>query len=222
MKNENEEKGEKKVLRKQTNWEELYFYQKATVLYQLTFCFAERFLRRGDRTVDQMVQAARSGKQNIVEGAADGVTSMEMEIKLLNAARGSLKELREDYEDYLMSRHLTFWRQGHPRFDSMIKFCRAHNRLEDYQFFFTRWSDEEMANIALTLCHMSDRMMISYEQRLEKTFIEEGGIRERMTAARLGYRTNQKQEIERLKQELAIAQRRIAELEAEVKKLSGR
>lgn len=84
-------------LRKQTHWEDLYFYQKANTLYMLTFRFTERFLRKGDRTIDQMVQAARSGKQNIVEGAADGVTSMEMEVKLLNCARGSLKELREDY-----------------------------------------------------------------------------------------------------------------------------
>ena len=62
----------KPVLRKQTNWENLYFYQKANVLYQLTFAFTKRFLKRGDRTIDQMVQAARSGKQNIVEGSADG------------------------------------------------------------------------------------------------------------------------------------------------------
>lgn len=92
-------------LRRQTNWEELYFYQKANSLHQMTFAFAKRFLKKGDRTIDQMVQAARSGKQNIVEGSADGVTSTEMELKLLNVARGSLKELKEDYEDYITSRH---------------------------------------------------------------------------------------------------------------------
>ena len=91
----------KPVLRKQPNWEGLYFYQKSNVLYQLTFVFTKRFLTRGDRTIDQMVQAARSGKQNIVEGSADGVTSMEMELKLLNVARSSIKELKEDYEDYI-------------------------------------------------------------------------------------------------------------------------
>ncbi len=79
------------VLRKQTNWKNLWFYQKTVVLYQLTFAFTRRFLPAfGDRTVDQMVQAARSGKQNIVEGSADGVTSMEMELKLLNVARSSI------------------------------------------------------------------------------------------------------------------------------------
>ena len=82
------------VLRKQTNWKNLWFYKKTVVLYQMTYVFTRRFLPAyGDRTVDQMVQAARSGKQNIVEGSADGVTSMEMELKLLNVARGSIQEL---------------------------------------------------------------------------------------------------------------------------------
>lgn len=205
---------EKKVLRKQANWEDLYFYQKSNVLYQMTFVFTKRFLTRGDRTIDQMVQAARSGKQNIVEGSADGVTSTEMELKLLNVARSSIWELREDYEDYILSRQLERWDKNHARYNGMLKFCRNHNNLEDYQDFFEKWTDEEMANIALTLCHMVDKMMTTYQQQLEKTFVEEGGIKERMTAARLGYRTNQREEIARLKQELEQANKRIAELEA--------
>lgn len=207
---------EKDVLRKQPNWEGLYFYQKSNVLYQLTFVFTKRFLIRGDRTIDQMIQAARSGKQNIVEGSADGVTSMEMELKLLNVARSSIKELKEDYEDYIVSRHLNRWSAKNPRYDAMLKFCRTHNKLEDYEPFFEKWTDEEMANIALTLCHMVDRMMITYQKQQEETFIKEGGIKERMTAARLGYRTNQREEIARLKQELDAANRRIAELEAKL------
>ena len=202
------------ILRKQTNWEDLYFYQKANVLYQLTFSFTNRFLKRGDRTIDQMVQAARSGKQNIVEGCADGVTSTEMELKLLNVARGSIKELKEDYEDYVASRHLERWTPKHPRYNGMLAFCRRHNTIDAYKDYFEKWSDEEMANIALTLCHMVDRMMTTYQKQLEDTFVKEGGIRERMTAARLGYRTNQREEIARLKQELEQANRRIAELEA--------
>lgn len=74
-----------------------------------------------------------------------------------------------------------------------------------------------MANIALTLCHMVDKMMTTYQKQLEQNFIEEGGIKERMTAARLGYRTNQREEIARLKQELETAHRRISELEAKPK-----
>ena len=206
-----------KVLRSQTKWAELYFYQKTDVLYQLTFIFTKQHLLQfGDRTVDQMVQAARSGKQNIVEGSEDGVTSMEMEIKLLNVARSSIHELREDYEDYLKSRELPLWDKTHPRYERMLKFCRNHNRWEDYEKLAAKMNAEEMANTALTLCHMVDKMMISYQKKLEKEFVTEGGIKERMTAARLGYRTNQQQEIARLRQELAQAQRRIAELEEEL------
>lgn len=211
-----------KVLRSQTKWAELYFYQKTDVLYQLTFIFTKQHLLQfGDRTVDQMVQAARSGKQNIVEGSEDGVTSMEMEIKLLNVARSSIHELREDYEDYLKSRELSLWDKTHPRYERMLKFCRNHNRWEDYEKLAAKMNAEEMANTALTLCHMVDKMMISYQKKLEKEFMTEGGIKERMTAARLGYRTNQQQEIARLRQELAQAQRRIAELEEELRRARG-
>ena len=205
------------VLRKQTNWKQLWFYQKTVVLYQMTYVFTRRFFPSyGDRTVDQMVQAARSGKQNIVEGSADGVTSMELELKLLNVARSSIQELLEDYEDYLPAHKLTKWTAGHPRFDGMLAYCRTHNYLNDYEPFFYKWTDEEAANICITLCRMVDKMMISYQKKLEKEFVTEGGIKERMTAARLGYRMNQQQEIARLRQELAQAQRRIAELEEEL------
>ena len=195
-----------KVMRTQVFWEELYFYQKSVVLYQLTYIFIQRYLKRGDRTIDQMLQAARSGKQNIVEGSADGVTSMEMELKLLNVARASLKELREDYEDYITSRKLTRWGTKHPRYDTMLKFCRKHKKWEDYEPYVNKWNDEEIANICLTLCHMVDKMMMTYQEKLEKDFVTQGGIRERMTAARMKYRTDQKEEIERLR-------RRVAELE---------
>ena len=151
-----------------------------------------------------MVQAARSGKQNIVEGSADGVTSMEMEIKLMNVARSSIKELKEDYEDYLISRQLRLWQKNHPRYEKMVEFCKTHNKLEDYQPFFDKWDDEVMANVALSLCHFIDKMMTSYEEHLQNSFVEEGGIKERMTAARLGYRTNQKEEIARLQKEVEM------------------
>ena len=207
-----EDSSSSNLLRNQANWEALHFYQKSQVLYQLTFEFTKRFLHRGDRTIDQMVQAARSGKQNIVEGSADGVTSMEMEIKLMNVARSSIQELREDYEDYLTARNLPIWTSTHPRFEQMLKYCREHNQLGDYQSFFQRWGDEEMANIAISLCHFVDKMMDSYQKKLEKDFITEGGIKERMTAARLGYRTNQKEEIENLQRELTAARQELERL----------
>lgn len=193
-----------RVLRQQVRWEDLYFYQKSVSLYQMTFAFCERFLPQyGDRTVDQMVQAARSGKQNIVEGSADGITSTEMELKLLNVARASLKELREDYEDFLLSRHLPFWKPGHERYDALLKFCRTHNRLAEYEPYFQIWSAEEMANTALSLCHMIDKMMMTYITGLETQFIQEGGIKERMYKARTGYRQSQDERLAFLERENA-------------------
>jgi len=204
-----------RVLRKQTNWENLYFYQKTVALYQMTYVFCKRFLPKyGDRTVDQMVQAARSGKQNIVEGCADGVTSTEMELKLLNVARASIKELKEDYLDYLMSRKLAVWNKNHPRYDGLLKFCRAHNRVEDYEPFLEKWTDEEIANCANTLCHMVDKMIATHLAAKEKDFTENGGIRERMTAARLGRRKTQNEEIAALKTENASLRREIEQLKA--------
>lgn len=196
------------VLRKQTNWNNLWFYQKTVVLYRMTYVFTRRFLPAfGDRTVDQMVQAARSGKQNIVEGSADGVTSMEMELKLLNVARSSIQELLEDYEDYLPTHHRTKWSVGHPRYNQMLRYCREHNYASDYEPFFEKWTDEEIANIAITLCRMVDKMMMTYQKKKEEEFVTEGGIRERMTAARLGQRETQRQTIERQAAEIDLLRR---------------
>ena len=204
-----------KILRDQTNWEKLFFYQKTVVLYQMTYVFCKRFLpRHGDRTVDQMIQAARSGKQNIVEGCADGVTSTEMELKLLNVARASLKELKEDYLDYIRSRALLLWDKSHPRYDGLLKFCRQRNKLEEYEPFFEKWTDEELANCANTLCHMVDNMIATHLKNKETDFTENGGIRERMTAARLGRRKTQNEEIAALRAENASLKREIAALKA--------
>ena len=210
-----------RFLKKQDRWESLYFYQKTDVLYQMTYRFAQRFLKRGDRTVDQMVQAARSGKQNIVEGMADGVTSTEMELKLLNVARASIKELREDYTDYLASRGLAVWSDGHPRYDTMLAFCREHNRVDDYQPWFEKWGDEEMANTGHTLCHMVDRMMTTYIKQLEERFVTEGGIKERMTAARLGYRTDQREQLRRLEEENGALRAEVARLQGVIASLTS-
>ena len=204
-----------KILRDQTNWEKLFFYQKTVVLYQMTYVFCKRFLpRHGDRTVDQMIQAARSGKQNIVEGCADGVTSTEMELKLLNVARASLKELKEDYLDYIRSRSLVLWDKKHPRYDGLLKFCRQRNKLEEYEPFFEKWTDEELANCANTLCHMVDKMIATHLKNKETDFTENGGIRERMTAARLGRRKTPNEEIAALRAENASLKREIAALKA--------
>ena len=149
-----------------------------------------------------MVQAARSGKQNIVEGLADGVTSTEMELKLLNVARASIKELKEDYIDYLRTHSLPIWGKDHPRFDGIVKFCRDHNRSEDYDPFMKHLDAEEMCNLANTLCHMVDKMLSTFMEKKQEDFVENGGIRERMTAARLGRRQTQNEEIAALNEEV--------------------
>ena len=208
------------VLKNQTNWKDLWFYQKAVVLYQMTYVFTKRFLPAyGDRTVDQMIQAARSGKQNIVEGSADGVTSMEMEIKLLNVARASIQELLEDYEDFIISHKLVKWSQGHPRFDGLLNFCRCHNLLQDYEPYFNKWTNEEMCNIGITLCRMVDKMLLSYQKKKEKEFIKEGGIKERMTAARLKYRNDQNKALEATNYEITVLQRENKALHETIAKL---
>lgn len=194
-----------KILKPQVRWENLYFYQKSDVIYQMSFVFCDRFIHLyKDRTRDQVIQAARSCKQNIVEGLADGVTSTETQMKLLNVARSSLKELREDFEDYVKSRHLKFY--GNPqggvipssyydndtcRYDAMLIFCRNHNKLSEYESYFQSWTDEELCNYGVTLCHMIDKMMLSFMSKLELEFVTEGGIKERMYKARTGYRSAQ-------------------------------
>ena len=209
-----------KVLKKAVVWKELYFYRKSDTLYQLTVEFCKRFLpAHGDRTVDQMVQAARSGKQNIVEGSEDGQTSSEMEIKLLNVARGSLQELRSDYQDYLNTHHLTLWPKESERQQRLREFCHTHNDYCDYESLLAKMNDEEMANMALTLCHQTDKMMCAYIEKLEQRFVTEGGIKERMHAARTGYRQEQDAHIQALEAENAELKKKIKELEEKLERL---
>ena len=211
-----------RVFRKVARWQNLFFYQKADVLYQMTVVFCRRFLPKyGDRTVDQMVQAARSGKQNIVEGSEDGKTSTEMELKLLNVARASIGELRQDYQDYANAHRMELWQKGHQRYEAMLTFCREHNNYLDYEPHVEKWTDEEMCNIVLTLCYQVDSMMNKYLVSLEKEFVTEGGIKERMTAARLGYRASQKERIDVLQKVIDEQRAVIEQLRERVKELEG-
>ena len=194
----------------------LWFYQKSEVLFQMTFVFCTRFLPKyGDRTVDQMIQAARSGKQNIVEGSEDGKTSTEMEVKLLNTARSSIGELRQDYDDFLKARHLKIWTPADMRFQPMQDFTKVHNTLNDYEPYFQQWTAEEMANVGLTLCYQVDAMMNKYLQGLEQTFIQEGGIKERMHKARTDYRRQQDERLAELERTLPLLQQQLTAAQQE-------
>lgn len=205
--------GTPSVLKKRTDYTKLRFYQRADVLYQLTKAFCTRFLPKfGDRTVDQMVQSARSIKQNIVEGFVDGQTSSEVEIKLLGIARGSNQELLEDYLDYLKCNQIVEWKGNSPRFEPLYTFCKEHSELDAFQPYIDRWTDEEIANCCICMCHMVDKGLENYIKILDKQFVEEGGIRERMSAARLENRITQKEQIAQLKEENAALRREIAML----------
>lgn len=196
--------GTASVMRKAVVYTELRFYKRSDVLYQLTQVFCQRYLPRyGDRTVDQMVQAARSIKQNIAEGSTDGQTSTETELKLLGIARGSNQELLEDYQDYLKRKGMTEWFGRNERFDRLHRFCQEHTLWEEYRPLTERMNDEELANMAICLCHQVDKAMAKYIERKDREFTTEGGIRERMTAARLGQRETQRQIIERQAAEIA-------------------
>ena len=209
------EDGTASVLRRRTMFTELRFYHRSDVLYQLTQVFCKRFLKQyGDRTVDQMVQAARSTKQNIVEGSSDGQTSMEVELKLLGIARGSNQELLQDYQDYIKRMGLTEWYGKHPRFEGMHDFCRKHYLYDDFKELFPKMNNEEMANMASCLCHQVDAALNKYIERKDREFTTEGGIRERMTAARLEQRESQKEIIERQAQEITALNEEIACLKA--------
>ncbi len=218
------------IFRTVPKWQDLRFYQKSEVLYQLTFVFCERFLaKHGDRTVDQMIQAARSGKQNIVEGSEDAKTSTEMQVKLLNVARSSIGELRQDFDDFLKARHLKIWTRDDERFQPMQDFTKTHNMLSDYEPYFHQWTAEEMANIGLTLCYQVDVMMNKYLKETERIFVQEGGVKERMHKARTGYRQQQDTrlaELERtvpqLQQQIETAQQEAARWKAAYEDLKQR
>ncbi len=205
--------GTASVMRKAVVYTELRFYQRSDVLYQLTQVFCQRFLPRyGDRTVDQMVQAARSTKQNIAEGSTDGRTSTETELKLLGIARGSNQELLEDYRDYLKRKGMKEWFRTNERFDRLHYFCKEHTLWDDYRPLTARMNDEELANMAICLCHQVDAAMTKYIERKDREFTTEGGIRERMTAARLGQRETQRQIIERQAEEIECLRKENAQL----------
>ena len=208
-------------LHKGGGYENLKVFKKATVIYDLTFYFTPRFLTHGDRTIDQMVQAARSGKQNIAEGSAASSTSSETELKLMNVARASMQELLVDFEDYLRVRNLQIWPLKDERAVKTREFCKHHVEAADFMVDIDRRSDEAIANITLTLIHQFDSMMRRLLNALQKNFVEKGGIREQMTAARLGYRNEQKARIAELEAENAQLKARIAELEGLLREKGG-
>ncbi|HZV03881.1 MAG TPA: four helix bundle suffix domain-containing protein [Gemmataceae bacterium] len=171
-------------------YQQLFSYRKAEIVYDATVYFCARFFDKRDRTYDQMIQAARSGKQNIVEGSMASATSKETEIKLTNVARASLEELLTDYRDFLRLRQLEEWPKDHPYAQRL----RQLNRIPDasYETFRKGIENPDPAictNVIMGLIKVTSYLLDRQLRYLEQTFVEEGGLRERMTRARLAHRT---------------------------------
>lgn len=171
-------------------YKKLVAYRKSDTVYEGTVVFCRRFLPKfGDRTVDQMIQAARSCKQNIAEGSASSGTSKETEIKLTNVARASLDELFEDYEDYLKSQELVRW----PSTDRKYVVARAKAIANpDWSFWkpiFASRTAETICNLQLTLIRQTQSLLDGMIKRQEADFKKLGGVRERMHAARTAARS---------------------------------
>lgn len=155
-------------------------------MYDLTYRFCERFLRHGDRTVDQMVQAARSGKQNIAEASAASGTSKETELKLTNVARASLEELLADYGDFLRTRGFVLWAKDSKEALFVRRLgARRDGSYELYREYAESRPAEVVANIAICLIHQANYLLDRQIWALEQEFVEHGGLRERMAKARL-------------------------------------
>lgn len=173
------------------NYHELLSFKKSEAIYDITFRFCQKFLSKGDRTIDQMVQAARSGKQNIIEGSKASVTSKETEIKLTNVARASLEELLADYRDFLRVRDLPLWDKDSKEALYIRQLGKQPNEsFEPYRQFVETRPPEVIANIAICLIHQANYLLDQQIRRMEQDFLKEGGIREAMTRARLKQRNH--------------------------------
>jgi four helix bundle suffix protein len=175
---------DKDFLRQDNNYRTLKAFKKAECIYDVTYYFAHTFLKSNDRTVDQMIQAARSGKQNLAEGNIDGITSRELELTLTNVNRASLHELLLDYEDYLRVRDLEQWKFDDPRCMQTREFCKTHLDSAVFRQKIKERSDETIANIAITLIRQCDVLIKGLIEWKKRDFIEKGGIKEELYKAR--------------------------------------
>jgi len=172
-------------------YEELHSYQKSLIVFLATYYLAKRWVRMGSRTRDQMEQSARSGKQNIVEGSLASATSKQTEIHLTNVARASIGELLEDYKDFLRLRGLPIWDKSDPRMLAMRALGTDDATYETYRTQVENDDPEVVGNVMVCLCAQTGYLLDQQIRELEQAFLKEGGIRERMTRARLAVRDPQ-------------------------------
>jgi len=186
---EGDDESSRPIIPPRGDYQTLLSYQKAEVIYDITFRFAHKYLSKGDRTVDQMIQSARSGKQNILEGSKAAVTSKETEIKLTNVGRASLEELLADYRDYLRVRDHLLWNKDSAESLYVRRLGRkTPHTFEIYRHIMETRPPEVIANIAICLIHQTNYLLDQQLRRLEKDFLKQGGLREKMFKARLAQR----------------------------------
>ncbi len=165
----------------------LFSYQNSTIVYDLTVVFCSKYVDKFSRTHDQMVQAARSGRQNIAEGSMAAVSSRKSEIKLVGVARASLEELLLDYQDFLRQRGLKLWDKNDPRVKGIRALSYRTNRTyETYKSYVS--APESAANVIICLIHQANYLLDRQLQSLEKQFIQEGGYTEQLFKKRIEYR----------------------------------
>lgn len=172
-------------------YQSLITYQKAEIIYDGTRYFTDHFLQKPDRTIDQMVQAARSGKQNIVEASMASAHSKETEIKLTSVARSSLEELQIDYQDFLRYKNLPQWEKESrltARFKELNRTPNAN--YETFKKAIENTDPAISANVLICLIKVTTYLLARQLKALEAAFIKNGGLRENMTKARLQYRNN--------------------------------
>ncbi len=183
---------DEKLIATHGNYQALESYKTTVILYQGTVAFCNRFISLRSRTHDQMVQAARSGKQNIVEGCAASGISKKMELKLVGVARASLDELLEDYKDFLRHKELAIWDKNDPRTKAVRKLAYEENKsYETYRSYVEKESPEAAANTLLCLTHQANYLLDKQLAALEAAFVNEGGFSERLYRVRTAHRKKQ-------------------------------
>lgn len=163
-------------------------YKVSVIISFITEFFVKKYINSRSRTVDQMQQAARSCKQNIVEGHDSGLTSKETEIKLTNVARASLSELEEDFIDYLKFNNLELWQKDNSRLIKLREYVRTSDFEQNYPTLITKLDAEELCNLTITLIKQTQFLLDRLMEKLKDRFLREGGIREQMTRARIMHR----------------------------------
>ena len=174
-------------------YRELQSYKMSEIVFDATAKFCDRFIDRRSRTHDQMVQAARSGKQNIAEGSMASGTSKKTELKLVGVARASLEELLLDFQDFLRQRGLPLWGKEHEQALAVRKLAHSKNRsYMTYKTYVEHSPPEVAANALICLVHQTNYLLDQQLRALEKEFLKEGGFTEKLYRVRSQFRNGKK------------------------------